>query len=147
MNELHFKHNIAGATTLWLIQFKQGLPEIEQREKTSPPLEKPPLTVKPKIEFIIPSPFAKDTWIVASDHSTEKAIDSLHHFQELCEELKTRCIEQMQLLDEDPEKRSSSEMKNLDEIIRQFGEIMKFFKFFKQPPPKGPQDPEPPINL
>lgn len=114
MGLLHFDRKIAGATTIWVIQFKP--------EKKA--------AVKPPVDFIIPSPEGGDHWMVANLQEDLKTLDSLREIQKMCGDFKKSCAERVGEVKDyvDPTSQLSKGIDALDELIRQFNEIMRRFK-------------------
>lgn len=125
MEFLHFPE--LGPHILWIILFKR---------------EANPKSNLPSIEFLIPSPFGKNEWMATSNQSTAKPLDLLKNFQALCEDAKEICQKQLQSKENraSKAKKASEELESLDILIQRFSELMKYFKFFKRPPKKNPQD-------
>lgn len=117
--------HIAGAKTLWILRF-------------APSLDAP---AKPKIEFLIPTPFNKNEWMVVNHDLDTDWLKCLVQFQQMCEDAKTRCIQQKNTPEapiEEKAKKANDEILNFSALVRYFNEILRYLN------PKDPN--EPPIK-
>jgi hypothetical protein len=136
MTSLHFDRDIAGVKTFWILQFK---PETNE-EKGDKREETPYYSV----DFLIPSPFGSDEWLVLNTSANKQTLASLQQFQKLCEETKARCKKEMQGISSTPGdkmKKATKELENLTNIVRYFNKLMKRIKN-EEPPTDSSNEPK-----
>jgi hypothetical protein len=117
MKPQNYDYRIAGARTFWILRFKKG----EEAET---------LSKKPAVDFLIPSPLGHNQWMVALDQSSLDILGSLGHIQQICDDIRKECQQEVKEPEEfiDKAKKVSADLSTLDVWLRRFKEIMKRFK-------------------
>lgn len=116
MSLLHFDRNIAGAKTIWILQFNYRKPA-----------EKSDWYVNPQIDFIIPAPTGGNNWMRALSKKDKEALKRLNSIQELCNGMKKECEKEVAKSDvsKSEEKDVAKKINNLEEMIKRFNELIK----------------------
>jgi len=127
MQMQHFDRRIAGAKTLWILSFPPIDPTI-------------PLDLgKPKIEFLIPSPFVDDEWMPVKNLGlNDQMLTSLEHFQIICDQTRKFSDKNLpnQGLGTDQAQQAAKEIKTLNDLVRYFNDMLKRFRPPQEDPPK-----------
>lgn len=136
MDNLHIDSHIAGGRTLWILRFPpQPVKEIKKEFLSR--------QAKPRVEFLIPTPFDKNEWMVVSSNPNNDWLKSLLHFQDMCSDAKSRCSEQLKENVDNPDekaKKAVEEIQNFNILIRFFNELMRYFQPPETPPPENDEE-------
>lgn len=122
MDSNKYDHHIAGTKTLWMLRFRPA-------KKETP--------TKQTVEFLVPTPFNLNRWVVVSNPMNVRSIEALLRFEKICEEATERCRLQL----EGKGVKINNTEADFPELIRYFQD---FIKHFEQKPSK-PKDP--PLDL